>query len=251
MPFHRIKNIFLRHLLKGKRNIYQTPKHIRKMKKIILMAAAVAAFTFTSCGGNNTSDANAENADTTAVEGEDALTAEAVSAAEEATSKLDAVLSAENADPAKVTEAVQAIEQKVKELQESGNVEAAAAYASKVKTYIEENKEKLQSIDPSSLTVVDLVNAAANLPQSAKDAASDAVEAVTGDASSAKAAGEAAVESAKSAAKSAVNEAKTNVENAAKAKVEEGKAKVQQKADEAVQKGAKKASDAVNKALGL
>lgn len=223
------------------------------MKKIILMAVAVAAFTFTftSCGGNNTSDANAENADTTAVGGEEAVTDEAVSAAEEATSKLDAVLSAENVNPAKVTEAVQAIEQKVKELQESGNVEAAAAYASKVKTYLEENKEKLKNIDPSSLAVVDLVNAAANLPESAKDAASDAVEAVTGDASAAKSAGKAVVEGAKSAAKSAVNEAKTNVENAAKSKVEEGKAKVQQKADEAVQKGAKKASDAVNKALGL
>lgn len=221
------------------------------MKKIILMAAAVAAFTFTSCGGNKTSDANAESADTTAVEDAEAMTDEAVTAATEATSKLDAVLTAENADPSKVTEAVQAIEQKVKELQESGNLEAAAAYASKVKTYLEEHKEQLKNIDPSSLTVVDLVSAAANLPQSAKDAASEAVEAVKGDASAAKAAGEAAVESAKSAAKSAVNEAKTNVENAAKAKVEEGKAKVQKKADEAVQKGAQKATDAVKKGLGL
>lgn len=221
------------------------------MKKIILMVAAMAAFTFTSCGGNQTSDGNVENADTVAVEGDEAVAAEAAAAADEATSKLDAVLSAENADPSKVSEAIASIEQKVKELQESGNVEAAAAYASKVKTYLEEHKDQLKSIDPSSLTVVDLVNAAANLPQSAKDAASEAVEAVTGDASAAKEAGKAAVEGAKSAATEAASKAKTDVENAAKAKVEEGKAKVQKKADEAVQKGAKKASDAVGKALGL
>lgn len=221
------------------------------MKKIVLMAAAVAAFTFASCGGNKTSDENVENADTVAVTDSAAATAEATAAADEATAKLDAALSAEKADPAQVSEAIEAIELKVKELQESGNTEAAAAYASKVKTYLEEHKEQLKNIDPSSLTVVDLVSAAANLPQSAKDAASEAVGAVTGDASAAKEAGKAAVEDVKSAAKSAASDAKTKVEDAAKAKVEEGKAKVQKKADEAVQKGAKKASDAVGKALGL
>lgn len=212
------------------------------------MVAAVAAFSFASCGGNKTNDSAAE-ADSTAV------VAQAEAAADEATAQLDAVLAGENADPAKVKEALDGIKAKVEELQAAGDTEAAAAYASKVKEYIEEHADAIKNADPSSLTVLDLVNAAANLPQSAKDAASDAANAVTSDVDAAKAAGKAAVEGAADAAKAAatekVTEAKENAEAAAKAKVDETKQAAKDKADAAVQKGAQKASNAVNKALGL
>lgn len=217
------------------------------MKKLVYMAAICAAFAFASCGGNKTSDA-APAADSTAATGESGVEI-ATNIAESAVTDLDAALSADKVEADKVKEITANIQKTVKQLEEAGKTEEAAAYASKVKAYLEKNADKIKSVDASSLTVLDVVNAAANLPQSVKDAANEGVDAVKADGSAAKAAATAATEAAKEAGKAAANQA---VESAkAKANEEANKAveKANKKADEAVQKGAQKASDAISKGL--
>ncbi len=237
------------------------------MKKLVFAVATFATLTFAaSCGGNKTSDANAEAdsamVDSTADEAAAAnLTPEeqaAAQAADEVTAQLDQALSQENADPAKVKESVAAIQKKVEELQAAGDTKAAAAYASKVQAYLNENAEKLKSIDPQSVTVASLVSSVVNAPETAKSAAQSAKEAVEGDAAAVKAAAQkagdavkAAPEAAKAAAKAKATEATNAAVNKANQKASEAVEKANKKANEAVQKGADKAAKAIGKSLGL
>lgn len=231
------------------------------MKKMMFLAALFAALTFSSCGGNKTSDATDAAADTTALDANGNSVVDPEAAAITTTEKLDSVLNAKDADPAAVKEAVASIEQKIEELKASGNTEAAAAYASKVKTYLTEHAEEIKKIDPTSVTVLDVVNAATNLPANATDAAKEAANAVTSDAAAAKEAAKTAAGAAKSAAESAAKSTVDNAKNkatsaaasatsAATKKVESAKSDAKKKADDAVQKGATKAAGAINKALG-
>jgi len=231
------------------------------MKKLMFFAACFAALTFCSCGGNKTSDASAEAVDSTAVDADGNSVKDPAAAAATSTEQLDAVLNAENADPAKVKEAVAAIEKKVEEFKASGDTEAAAAYASNVKAFLTEHADQIKKIDPTSVTVLDVVNAAANLPTTATDAAKGAADAAVSDANAAKDAAKAAASTAKSAAENAakntVNSAKAAATSAAASattaatqKVEKAKSDAKKKADDAVQKGANKAASAINKAFG-
>lgn len=235
------------------------------MKKIAFAAALFAAFALASCGGNKTSDQNETATDSTALGTpvsdstiEDAASAEQL--ADTYTAQLEKELSSEHPDPAKVKQISEQIRQAAETLQKSGNAEVAKAYASKVKAYVEKNAEKLKSVDPESVTVLDVVNTVANLPQSVKDAAAEGVDAVKGDGEAAKAAGKQAVNDAKAAAeaagKQAVNDAKAAAQKAAdkaksdvKAARDAAAKKANDKANEAVQKGAAKANEAVSKGL--
>lgn len=230
------------------------------MKKFALAVAAFAALTFASCGGNKTSDQNeAAQNDSTEVPVSDATietTADAEGLADNLTTQLDAELQKDAPDAVKVKQLTDQIKQASEALQNSGNTEVAKAYASKVKNYLEQNADKIKSIDPQSITVLDVVNAAANLPQSAKDAAAQGVDAVKADGQAAKAAAEAAKGAAESAGKQVVSDAKAAAKQTAdKAKADAKAAgdaavkKANDKANEAVQKGAAKASDAINKGL--
>lgn len=188
--------------------------------------------------------------DSTVVEGETLDAAQAAACADSLTTALEAELKKSTPDAAKVKELTEAIRTTTEKLQSQGDEEAVKSYTSKVKEYLTTNAEKIKSVDPQSVTVLDVVNAAANLPQSVKSAAEDGVDAVKADGEAAKnaaaSAGKAAVNAAENTAKAAASKAVSD----AQAKKDEAVKKANDKANEAVQKGAQKASDAISKGLG-
>ena len=142
-------------------------------------------------------------------------------------------------DATAAQDAVEALQEELKEIVESGDAEKAAAYASQVKAFVEENAQKLGELNISTLTLNDLINAAKALPTTAAETAEAAADAVKADAEAAK---DAAVEAAQDQANAAAEEAQAKANAAA----EEAKAK----ANAAVEDAANKANDAINKAAG-
>ena len=191
------------------------------MKKLFTMAA-IAAMSLTAC----TNKAN---------------TAEESLDFEEATP--EAVVSSltekvQSGDATALTEAVETVQTELQEIVENGDVEKAAAYASQIKAFVEQNASKLQELNINTITLSDIINAVQALPAAAESTAEDAAAAVESDAVAAK---DAAVEAAKAQADAAVEAGKAKVNET----VEEGKAK----ANEAVQDAADKANKAVSGAI--
>ncbi len=191
------------------------------MKKLFMMAA-IAAMSLTAC----TNKAN---------------TAEESLDFEEATP--EAVVSSlaekvQTGDATAITEAVETVQTELQKIVENGDVEKAAAYASQIKAFVEQNAAKLQELNVNTLTLNDIINAVQALPAAAQSTAEDAAAAVESDAVAAK---DAAVEAAKAQADAAVEAGKAKVNET----VEEGKAK----ANEAVQDAADKANKAVSGAI--
>ena len=152
------------------------------MKKTIFAATLFAAFTLAaaSCGGNKTSEESVGDVDTTYcadsaavntddVEIGDASTASA--AADAAIAELTAATADGKENPEQVKTTIEKVQKQIEQLKASGNAEAAEAYASKLKTYLTDNAEKLKSIDPQSVTVASAITAIANAPESVKSAA--------------------------------------------------------------------------------
>lgn len=215
---------------KKKNTFNQTIKN-KTMKKIFAFAAIAAAMSLTACSGS-TGKGTAEE-DSLAVENiieEGAEPAAVVSAVAEKVQAGDATAA---------QDAVEALQEELKEIVESGDAEKAAAYASQVKAFVEENAQKLGELNISTLTLNDLINAAKALPTTAAETAEAAADAVKADAEAAK---DAAVEAAQAQAQAAAEEAQAKANAAA----EEAKAK----ANAAVEDAANKANDAINKAAG-
>lgn len=210
------------------------------MKKLVYMAAFCAAFALASCGGNKTTEAP-EAADSAAVTGESAEEI-AANLADAAVADFEAAISGSEADASKVKEVTEKIQSEITKLQEAGDAEAAAAYASKVKAFLEKNADKLKSVDATSTTLTDLVNAAASLPENVTNTAEEGADAVKADT-------KAAVEAAKEAGKEAATTAVENAKAKANEKANEAVETANKKADEAIQKGAEKASNAISKGL--
>ena len=120
------------------------------MRKKTILGAFAAALLLASCGGNTTSnpsDADSAATDTAAVDTTAAAAGAAAAAvaagdAEAATAELEKALQEAQSDPAKVKEVNAAIQQKIEELKESGKTEEAAAYASKIKEYVDRSEER-------------------------------------------------------------------------------------------------------------
>ena len=211
------------------------------MKKFFMMAMAVVAMTFASCG-NKTEKPVEEVIDSVAV-----LTEEANAAAEDAISQLSATL--EKQDASALQTALEAIKAKVAEFI-AINPGIAKEYISKVQNFLKENAEAVKAVVGTNATISGLVDGIAALPTESvealtgatdalkalgidasnfvKDAASDAVDAAAG-----------AVEGAKDAAADAVEGAKDAASNAV-----EG-------AKDAAGKAVDNAADATKKALGI
>jgi len=198
-------------------------------KSIRIVAAFVAALSLTACTGST--NANTAEEDSIQVVGltEGAEPAEVVNALEE---KVNA------GDAASLNQAVETIQTELQEIIESGDAEKAAAYASQIKAFIDENAEKLQELNINTLTLNDIINAAKALPATAEESAESAAAAAEADAIAAK---DAAVDAAKAKADEVIEEGKAKAGEA----VETGKAK----ANEAVQDAANKANDAASKAI--
>ena len=202
------------------------------MKKLFTMAA-IAAMSLTAC----TNKAN---------------TAEESLDFEEATP--EAVVSSlaekvQSGDATAITEAVETVQAELQEIVENGDVEKAAAYASQIKAFVEQNASKLQELNVNTLALSDIINAVQALPAAAESTAQDAAAAVESDAVAAK---DAAVEAAKSQADAAVEAGKAQVNQAvqnAQNKANEAVQNAQNKANEAVQGAANQANQAINDAV--
>ena len=201
------------------------------MKKIFAFAAIAAAMSLTACSGS-TGKGTAE---------EDSLTVENIieEGAEPAAVVSAVAEKVQAGDATAAQDAVEALQEELKEIVESGDAEKAAAYASQVKAFVEENAQKLGELNISTLTLNNLINAAKALPTTAAETAEAAADAVKADAEAAK---DAAVEAAQAQANAAAEEAQAKANAAA----EEAKAK----ANAAVEDAANKANDAINKAAG-
>ena len=199
------------------------------MKKLFLMAMAVAAILFASCSSKTQKteacDCECDSCVCDPCEcGQKECCAEKEGCEKECgqcpMKAMEETLEAGDAEGVKA--ALADAQAKIEALVAEGNVEAAQKVGSKVKEFIEANKEKLAE---ANVTVDNLVSTIAALPAAAEATAQEGVEAVKADAN-------AAVEAGKAAAEEKANEA-----------VEAGKAE----ANKAIDKGV----DAAKKKLGL
>jgi len=201
------------------------------MKKILFVAVAALAITFTSCG--NKSQQTAADADTVAVEAVDL------------TEALQAAI--ENKDAASLQIAIEAAQAKLAELQAAGQLDAAKEALQSVQTWLNDNAESVKSVVGDNATINGLIEKVQSIPADAIDASTDfgvsASEAAANAANDAvNAAGE-AVDAAGEAVENAAKAAKEGAENA----VESAKEGAKQKAGEAIDNAANDAK----KKLGL
>lgn len=218
------------------------------MKKVFLMAVAVVAIMFASCGNktNNNGGADSAAVDTAAV-------ADASSLAQESIGKISALFGGKDANALK--NAIDGVKAKASELL-AKNPEVAKEYLTKVQTFLKENTEKIKSVVGDNAVVGAAVSALTDTP------ADDVISSLSSALGTAKAAGAEAVEGAEAAAEKAVDAAKNAPEAAkeaankvvedAKAKsneaVNDAKAKANEKMDKAVNDAKAKAAAGVDKA---
>lgn len=223
------------------------------MKKIFIMVCAAIALV--SCGGKTAPSAANVVSDTT----EDVTAVAAKTANEAADKAVEAVTTAldeqlKAGDAKTLAKTLASAKSAVEKLQSEGKTEEAAAYASKIKEYVDKNKEALTTAAKGDMTVADLVNGIANLPASVQQGAAAAKAAVNADAAKVASDADAAGKAAKQAAETKIKEdaaavkahaeaAKKAAEAHAAAKVEEGKQKIRDAAN-------KKVNEALNEVLG-
>lgn len=183
------------------------------MKKLFIMAMAVAAIGFTSCGNKSAEKAEAGEQTT----GISAVTEAATEITEQLKEKIAA------GDSKAINEIIETATAKVAEFVAKGDAEAAKAYQEKIKTFVEENADKIKAAVGNDETVSKLIDSFANIPTDVESTINEAGE-------KAKEAGEKAVEDAKAAAEQKVEDAKQKAADAAAQEVEKAK----QKANDAV-----------------
>lgn len=192
------------------------------MKKFFIMAMAVAAISFTSCGNKNQSAAPAD-------ETEVSTTLEAAKGVvDQLKEKIDA------GDSQAIGEAVQTAVNKLAEMVAKGDTEAAKQYQEQIKSFVEENAEKIKEATGGDEAVSKLIDSFVNVPVKAEEAVEDAKEAAEEKVEDAKEAVEQKIEDAKKEAADKVEEAK----DAAAKKVEEAKDAAAQKIEDAKKKAA-------------
>ena len=146
------------------------------MKKSIRMVAAfVAAMSLTACTGST--NANTSEEDSLAV-----VTLSEGAEAEEVVNVLEKEVEAGDA-PA-LNKAVETIQAELQEIIESGDAEKAAAYASQIKAFIDQNADKLKELDINTITLNDIIDEAveegkAKANEAVQDAANKANEAAS------------------------------------------------------------------------
>lgn len=187
------------------------------MKKMFIVAAVAGAFMLYSCGNSN-------QATTEPAEGEEAVVevpGQTVEAGNAAFVRLQEAV--ESKDAAKIEEALADIKKSAAEYSETDPA-AAEGYLDEVKTWLNDNTEKVQEATSESTEAVEAISSLANT--SAEDIVSDV-----------KSAGKEAASDVVEGAKESVNEA-----------VDEAKDEAKAKADEAVDKAASKVNDAADEA---
>ena len=197
------------------------------MRKLLFCAVAVAALSFTACGGQK--GANSAEADSLA---QDSIElAEAVEAVE---SEFNQAI--ESADTAQIVSALDAIKAKISEFAANGKEELAAKFRDQIAEFVNTKSEAISKIAAGSATLSEAVNSVASIPTSSEELAKMAVD------------------SAKTAVKDAANEVVNDAKDAVNEKVNEGKEKLENAKDAAKQKASDavdNAASSVKKGLGL
>ncbi len=194
------------------------------MKKVLFIALAAAAMTFTACTDKPATPVEPAPADSAQVE--------VISV-----DSLNAVI--ETGDTTAIGNLFTQVQAKIEELK---NVDPAKAkeYLATVQAFLKENAEKIKGVVGTG-AVAGLIDTVTNLPEielpNVTDAAAEAVD-------GAKETVEGAANAAVDAANEKVNEAAAKVDE----KVEAGKKAVEDAANKAVEDGKAAAADAVNKA---
>lgn len=188
------------------------------MKKLFIMAMAIAAIGFTSCGNKAQNAEGTESAESTEVSA-------TVEAAKQVTEQIKEKIAA--GDSKAIGEAIQAATDKVAELIAKGDKEAAQQYQEQIKTFIEEHAEQIKAAVGNDEAVTKLVDSFAALPTDVKEALN------------------AAGDSIKAEGQKIVDEGKQKLENAVNQEVEKGKEKLENAVNQEVEKGKQKAADAI------
>ena len=149
------------------------------MKKIFIAIAAVAAFTFTSCGNSTNESTEKDTVEVAADSSDDDVLEEAL----------------QNGD----IDAIKAEFDKVKELAEAGDTAEAKKYAYKLQEFAANHKDDLDGLATGEVTVADLIEGIKNIPNTTKSVANEAKDAATSDAKTVK-------QEVKTAAKAKANE---------------------------------------------
>jgi len=192
------------------------------MKKIFIAIAAVAAFTFTSCGGNS-SDNCCADCDSTEICEPDTTP--------QITDDLEAAI--ESGDEAAVQTALEGIKAKIIEF--ATDSAELAKYKYQLQKFAADHKDDLNKLATGEITVSDLVSNIENVSELAKEAK----DAATADA-----------KTVNNEAKAAAETAKENIKAEAKAKANEAADAAVQKANEETSKAINNAADALKKKLG-
>lgn len=200
------------------------------MKKFFWIAA-VAAMCLTACNKTQTAEENLdfENATPEAV----------VSSLSE---------KVQSGDATAIAEAVATVKDELNSLIESGDVEKITAYASQIKTFVEENAEALKGFNIDVTPLTNIFEQVKAIPGNAEEAAQGVVDAAKAEA---EATATEAVEDAKAKATEAVEDAKAKATEAvedAKAKANEAVEDAKAKANEKVEEGKAKANEAIQNA---
>jgi len=211
------------------------------MKKVFVLVAVACAVTLASCNGGNSG--KGEN-DSTCVESAEVDEPAVNQELEDIKGEIEEGIA--SGQPDVVISSIKVYKEKIASLIKAGDTATAQKYIDELNSYVEDNKETINSVsatvsEVANTTVADLVNQIAAVPSQVKNTAEEAAEGVVNDAKEAvKTKVDETVEGAKQKASDAVNEQKQKVSDA----VNEQK----QKAGDAVSEQQKKANDAVNKA---
>lgn len=220
------------------------------MKKIFIAIAALAAMTFASCGG---STSQAEGADSIAVDSavvEETNVVEATEQAEALITDLTQKVQAGNTNS--IVEKVKEAALYVQTLAANGDTEAVKAYTSKLKEFVEANKDKLDQLATEKTTISELITKVASTPAEAENVLNQTAEALGADAETVKEAANALKDAAKTKvdekANEAANAAKAKAEEKVNAAVEDAKSKAYEKGKEAGENAKKALNDAADEA---
>ncbi len=200
--------------------------------------------TLASCNGGNSSTSENDSTSVEAVEGAEVKVAAVNQDLEDIQGEIEEGIATGQGDA--VLSSIEAYKAKIAALIKAGDVATAQKYIDKLKEYVENNEETINSVSAdvtksAATTLADLANQIAAVPSQVKNAAENAAEGVVND--------------AKEAVKSKVDETVENGKQAVNDAVENQKKKVndavneqKQKASDAVNAQQQKANDAINKA---
>ena len=198
------------------------------MQKLKILTLSALAMMLVACQGGKTSDA--PQADSTAAEAMTEAVDAAVAQADSAVAELQACLDADHKDATHIERVINRAQATIEHLRAQGDTLAAAAYASRLQSYVQQKANLIEQAAPATSAVLSAINEAATLPQNV----TSAVQQATAE--------------AKSAAQTKVDQAKADVE----AKAEQAQAQAQDRVDqvkaEAKQKAASKVQEAEQKA---